>query len=321
MQTLKKLPLIASIVAFVIAGIDILVVLLGPIIALPIAIIPLCAGIGILRQRVWSAYGFATILFAQLLLLPIILLRHGYSISHAIQMFFSVFIYLLLGILFLFAGRSMAASGAVRGRAFPWIVVAALSIAPFFFVQTFKIPGAAMEPTLLPGDSILATTFPPHPPERGKLLFFLSPQDRNLVLIKRVIAVPGDHIRISRKVVILNGTALDEKYVMRKSGEEYPYMDELPNDSSLEGCAEGHEMLSQHVVNGDIVVPAGEYFVLGDNRENSLDSRCWGFVGSGDVIGKPLMIYDSVNQTEDEAWSQNLHWVWQTRWSRLFTVF
>lgn len=142
-----------------------------------------------------------------------------------------------------------------------------------------------------------------------------------MVLIKRVIAVPGDHIRISRKVVILNGTALDEKYVMRKSGEEYPYMDELPNDSSLEGCAEGHEMLSQHVVNGDIVVPAGEYFVLGDNRENSLDSRCWGFVGSGDVIGKPLMIYDSVNQTEDEAWSQNLHWVWQTRWSRLFTVF
>jgi signal peptidase I len=321
MQTLNKLPRIASIVAFVIAGFTSLAALVGPIVVLPITIIPLCAGIGILRKRVWSAYGFATYLFAQLLLLPIILLRPGYSIGHVIKLFLEAFIYLLLGILFLSAGRSLSASGAARGRAFPWIVVAALSIAPFFFVQTFKIPGGAMETTLLPGDSILATTFPPHPPERGNLLLFLSPQDRSLVLIKRVIAVPGDHIRISRKIVILNGNALDEKYVMNKSGEEEPYLDDIPNDSSFQGCAEGHEMLSQHVMNGEIVVPAGEYFVLGDNRENSLDSRCWGFVSTGDLIGKPLMIYDSVDQTEEEAWSPHLQWVWQTRWSRLFTVF
>jgi signal peptidase I len=261
------------------------------------------------------------ILFAQLLLLPIILLRHGYSTGHVIQMFLLALISLLLGTLFLSAGRSLAVSGAARGRAFPWIVVAALSIAPFFFVQTFVIPGGSMEGTLLPGDRILATTFSPRHPERGKLLLFLSPEDRSLVLVKRVIAVPGDHIRISRKVVILNGSALDEKYVIRKLGEEYPYLDELPNESSFEGCAEGHEMLSHQVVNGEIVVPVGEYFVLGDNRENSLDSRCWGFVGSDDLIGKPLMIYDSVDQREEQPTRPNLHWVWQTRWSRLFTVF
>jgi signal peptidase I len=153
------------------------------------------------------------------------------------------------------------------------------------------------------------------------MALFLSPQDRRIVLVKRVIAVPGDHIRISQRVVILNGTALDEKYVMHKAGEEDFYPNDFPNDSSLTGCAEGHEMLSQSVMNGEIIVPTGKYFVLGDNRENSLDSRCWGFVGSSDLVGKPLMIYESVDQSEDETSRPHLHWVWETRWSRLFKFF
>jgi signal peptidase I len=323
MQKLEKLPKIASIVAFVISGIIIFSGLLGPIIIFPMAIIPLCAGIGILRRRVWSAYGFSTFLFAQLLLLPVILLRTGYSTAHTIQIVFSALISLLIGILFLFAGRSLAASGATRGKMFPWIVVAMLSTIPFFFIHNFIIPSAAMEATLLPGDRILAQTFPVQLPDRGKMILFLSPEDRNLVLIKRVIAVPGDHIRISQKVVILNGTALDEKYVMHKADAEDPYPDDFPNDSSLQGCAKGHEMLSQSVVNGEIIVPPGKYFVLGDNRENSLDSRCWGFVSSSDLIGKPLMIYDSIDQAaeEEEGARPKLHWVWQTRWSRLFKFF
>jgi signal peptidase I len=320
MQTPGELPRIASIVAFVIAGITILSGLVGPIVVLPLAIIPLCAGIGILRRRVWSAYGFATYSFAQLLLVPIVLARPGYSTAHAIQMVFSALVSLMLGILFLSAGRSLAASGADRGRAFPWIVGAVLTILPFFFVHTFEIPGGSMENTLLPGDRILAQTFPIPPPKRGKVVIFLSPADHSLDLVKRVIAIPGDHLRISRKVVVLNGTALDEKYVVHK-GEDDFYPEDFPNESSLTGCAEGHEMLSRQVVNGEIVVPAGKYFVLGDNRENSLDSRCWGFVGAGDLIGKPLMIYDSVNQTEDQASHPELHWVWNTRWSRLFMFF
>jgi len=321
MQTLKNLPRIASIVAFVIAGCFVLAGLFGPIVVLPFAIVPLCAGVGILRKRVWSAYGFAAFILAQLLLLPSNLIRPGYSIGHTLEIIFPALISLLVGILFLFAGRSLTASGAARGKASPWILVTALTVVQFFFVHTFVIPGMSMENTLLPGDRILATAFPPHPPERGKLALFLSPQDRDQILVKRVIAVPGDRIRISQKVVILNGTALDEKYVVHGGGEQNFYPDAFPNESSLPGCAEGHQMLSQRVVNGEIVVPAEEYFVLGDNRENSLDSRCWGFIGTRDLVGKPLMIYDSIDQTAEQASRPNQDWLGQRRWARLFMAF
>ncbi|HWG22152.1 MAG TPA: signal peptidase I [Terracidiphilus sp.] len=315
------MPQIASIVAFVIAGINILAGLLGPIVALPLAIIPLCAGIGILRKRVWSAYGYATVFFAQLLLVPLIFLRPWSSAGGSLRVVFLAIVSLLLGILFLTAGRSLAASGAARGSALPWIVAAALSIAPFFFVQTYKIPSGSMESTLLPGDSILAQTYPLHPPKRGQLVIFLSPEDRSFVVVKRVIAVPGDRIRIAKEAVILNGTALDEKYVTHGAGESDFYSDTFPNESVLPGCAEGHEMLSRQVVNGEVVVPASAYFVLGDNRENSLDSRCYGFVASGDVVGKPLMIYDSVDQPADQVSHPDLRLPRHTRWARLFRVF
>jgi signal peptidase I len=258
---------------------------------------------------------------AQLLVIPVILFRPGSSTGRAYQIVFTVVGSVLLGILYLFSGRSLAASGAARGKALPWIVASVLTVVPFFFVQTFEIPGSSMEGTLLPGDRILAQEFPLQPPERGKMALFLSPQDRSVVLIKRVIAIPGDHIRISRKAVILNGTVLDEKYVLHRAGEPDFYPDDYPNESSLPGCAGGHEALSQQVLNGEIVVPEGGYFVLGDNRENSLDSRCWGFVSSGDVIGRPLMIYDSIDQTPEQSSSPSQDWLGHRRWARLLMVF
>lgn len=320
MQTLDRLPRIASVVAFVIAGIVILNSALGPIVILPFALVPLCAGIGILRKRVWGAYGFATYFFAQPLLLVVILLRPWYATGRVPKIVVTEFASLGLGILFLLAGRSLAGSGAARGRAWPWIVATALFTAPFFFVHNFEIPSGAMENTLLPGDSILAQMFPLSPPKRGQMVLFISPTERSVVLIKRVIAVPGDHLRIARKHVILNGTTLDEKYVTHEAGKAEFYPEDFPNAVDLPGCEEGHEMLSQQVVDGEIVVPTGNYFVLGDNRENSLDSRCWGFVPSVDVIGKPLMIYDSIEAKTEQASGPDRIWFRRRRWTRFFKV-
>ena len=178
-----------------------------------------------------------------------------------------------------------------------------------------------MENTLLPGDRILAQSFPLYPPIRGQLIIFLSPAEKDLIIVKRVIAIPGDHVRIARDEVILNGAKLDEKYVARKSGGADAagfYPENFPNDVSLPGCAEGHEMLSQHVVNGEIVVPPGQYFVLGDWRENSLDSRCWGFVSFDSLVAKPFLIFDSIDEPVGEPSEPSLDWLGKRRWNRLF---
>jgi len=177
-----------------------------------------------------------------------------------------------------------------------------------------------MENTLLPGDRILARVFPLRLPERGQMVLFISPAERSYILIKRVIAVPGDRLRIAMRTVILNGTALDEEYVTHEAGAKDPYGDGFPNDLGLPECKEGHEMLSRQLVDGEIVVPAGNYFVLGDKREDSLDSRCWGFVSSSDVVGKPLMIYDSIGRSSEEASDPNRNWLGHRRWARLFKV-
>jgi signal peptidase I len=323
MQTVKALPRIASIVAFLIAGLVILNGLLGPIVVLPFALAPLCAGIGILRNRAWSAYGLATYFIAQLLLLPVILLRPGYSTGRVPQVVSAALVSLALGILFLFAGRSLAISGGTRGRAWPWIIGTVLFTTPFFFIHTFEIPSGAMKNTLLPGDRILAQMSPLRPPKRGQMILFISPTERSAILIKRVIAVPKDRLRIANKIVILNGTALDEKYAMHEAGVQDPYGGDFPNGlefPEIPGCTEGHEMLVQHTVNGEIVVPAESYFVLGDNREDSLDSRCWGFVNSSDIVGKPLIIYDSLEQSTEQASDPDKNWHGHTRWARLFKV-
>jgi len=320
MQSPNRLPRIASIVAFLLAGTIVLEGLLGPIVVLPFALIPFCAGVGIWRNKVWSAYGFATYLIAQFLLVPVILLRPGSSTGRVLQIVATGLCSLGLGALYLFAGRSLAASGARRGRAWPWIVVSALIFVPFLFVQNFEIPSESMENTLLPGDRILAQMFPLRPPARGQLILFLSPRDRGQILIKRVIAVPGDRLRIADKVVILNGKTLDEKYLTHEAGPETFYPEDFPNDVELPDCAEGNEMLSRHVSNGEIVVPAQSYFVLGDWRENSLDSRCWGFVSSSEVVGKPLMIYESIDRPTDEASRPNEDLLGRRRWARLFKI-
>ena len=176
-----------------------------------------------------------------------------------------------------------------------------------------------MEDTLLIGDRLLVRVMPGPHPTRGDLMAFHYPVDRSQTFLKRIIGVPGDRIRISDKIVYRNGVALQEPYANHKAGYPDSYRDNFPSPPAFPLPA-AEEMLEKHVVNGEVVVPEGAYFVLGDNRDNSLDSRYWGFVGSQDLIGKPFLIYDSLEQSTEQV-NAPASLVWpHRRWNRVFKL-
>jgi len=290
------------------------------IVLLPFALIPLSAGIGIVRKRVWSAYGFALFLFAQLLLIPLLLFRSGSVTAKSPEIVGAAVLAAALTALFFFAGRSLAGAGSERGWAVPWIALSALLTLPLLFVQAFVMPTGSMEDTLLIGDRILVQRFPRAKPVLGDLIVFVYPIDRSQTYVKRVIGVAGDHIRISRNIVYRNEAALKEPYAIHKAVYPDSYRDNFPSEPNGFLVDAVQEMLKKNVVNGEVVVPEGKYFVLGDNRDNSLDSRYWGFVDAGDLIGKPLMIYHSEDQTTEELSNKGAARPRRIRWNRLFKL-
>ena len=287
------LPRVAAGIAFLAAALLVAGAFTGQLLALLFALVPLAAAIGILRKRAWSAYGFSIFLFAQLIPLALTVFRAGQPQSYGV-LFASGAVVMILAAFYLWTGRTLDQAAPARGRPVPWLIVAALGSLPLFFVQPFVIPTSAMEDSLLIGDHIMVQRFPRPAIVRDELLVFTYPADRRQTFIKRVIGVPGDRIHISSKIVYRNGHALDEPYAVHKTAYLDTYRDNFPGDSEGPMGVHSRDMLSKHVTNGEVLVPPGFYFVLGDNRDNSLDSRYWGFVPASDVIGRPLLIYQSV---------------------------
>jgi signal peptidase I len=308
---------IAAIVAFLTAGLVVTSAFLQAIIVLPLAAIPLAAGIGILRKRVWSAWGYALFQFGQLLLVPVVLLRSPGGTQSNLTIIGTAAFGVLVAVLFLLAGRSMNRAGWSRGLASPWIAITALATVPFLFVQPFVTPTGAMENTLLIGDHILVRRLPRPTPARGMMVAFWYPVNRQEVFVKRVIGVPGDRIRISNKTVYLNGSPLNEPYAVHKTDYVDSYRDNFPSEQNIRLDARALEMLDKHVVNGELVVPDGSYFVLGDNRDSSLDSRYWGFITADDVIGRPFLIYDSQDRSTEDVNSGKRSGPRRVRWNRI----
>ncbi len=204
-------------------------------------------------------------------------------------------------------------------------------------VQAFIVPTGSMESTVLIGDHLLVDKLsyaPSDPisrhllpytePKRGDVIVFRYPMDIRQNFVKRVIGVPGDHIHIVDKVVYVNGRALTEPYTQHIDPRIEPYRDNFPSQPYGPVADRAQEMLANHVQNGELVVPAESYFAMGDNRENSLDSRYWGFVPRGNIIGKPLVIFWSFDApTEEWAGDSGSHYVdvvrnffSKTRWNR-----
>ena len=213
-------------------------------------------------------------------------------------------------------------------------IVIAVILALFirtFVVQAFKIPTASMEENLLIGDHLLVNKFvfgptvtrlertllPVADIDRGDVIVFKYPEEPDRDFIKRVIALPGETVEVREKKVYVNGAALDEPYAH--------YL--LPVSTP----SEFHEVTSFDVREryGPVTVPADHYFVMGDNRDNSQDSRYWGFLPRDYVKGRALMVYWSYEADRGEYEQNGLgdqvggllstvrSFFTKTRWSRI----
>lgn len=315
---LKTLPRIAAIVAFLLAAIGLIAALQQPVLVL-FALVPLCAGIGILRKRVWSAYGFALFELAQITI-PLLVSSRANTLSKA-QLGLTVGLNVVFALLFFLAGRKLAISGARKGSPFAWIAVCCVFTLPLLFFRAMVVPSGGMENTLLIGDRILTRVFPRVQPARGDIVVFHYPIDRRQIFVKRVMGIAGDRIRIVSKTVYRNGTALAEPYATHKFQSPNRWRDNFPEDAAdipplpdSRQTSALEDMLRNHVVNGEVVVPTGRYFVLGDNRDNSLDSRYWGFLDAADIVGNPVLLYDSSEPAAPGSLKRVI------RWRRIFKL-
>lgn len=231
-----------------------------------------------------------------------------------------------------------------RGTIAEWTVtILLLLFGTTTLVQAFVIPTGSMKETLLIGDHLLVDKLTYAPPgslskfllpyeevQRGDIIVFRYPIDLSQTFVKRVIGVPGDRIKIVNKDVFINGERLDEPYKEHKSDLIDSYRDNFPGEPNVRLYPPAQEMLEQHVEDGWLVVPPHSYFAMGDNRDESLDSRYWGFVPRTHIIGKPLIIYWSYDAPTDRLVSSTINidhlldlaqnFFVKTRWKRTFML-
>jgi signal peptidase I len=226
-----------------------------------------------------------------------------------------------------------------------------------FLAQNFVIPSGSMEKTLLVGDHLLVdrVTLAPEAkwmplvhyrePRRNDIVVFLKPvadldndgKPQYLILVKRLIGVPGDHIHLHNGVVYINGVPVEQPHAEATTADNHQdFLDEFPSVPPYPqpgGATESWAVdFPNHIENGDLVVPEGKYFMMGDHRHNSLDSRFWGFVPRENIMGRPLLNYWSF-KTPDDAYEQTglgsslswmshvaLHFFTDTRWSRTLHI-
>jgi signal peptidase I len=289
------------------AALFLLAGLWNPVAGLPLAAIFLIAAYGIHRRRAWSAYGGA-LLLASMAAIAAIRAPH-LPVAGIVT---SAGIIGIAAFALFYAGRRMPA-GAAPGSRSGWI---ALALAAFAFPQfcgAYVIATGSMSDTILKGDQILVLPLT-GAPSRGEVIQFRYPPDPKQMFIKRIAAVGGDRVHLRNKQLFVNGTAVNEPYAIHSTGYIDDFRDNFPASPSTPLPAAWAEELRAHTVNGEFVVPAGKFFVLGDNRDDSLDSRYFGLLERGDLAGKPALIYFSAADTKAPVL---LH-PSQIRWGRLF---
>ncbi len=209
-----------------------------------------------------------------------------------------------------------------------WISVALFLVLRTFIVEAFKIPSGSMEHTLLVGDFLLVNKLAYgaeipftrkrlpalREPRLGDVIVFEAPEDVSKTYVKRLVGVPGDTLEMKDGVLLRNGIRLTEQYVSHTAPEVDRVEDRFRWQRQFVVRADATIGYYPSRNNwGPLVVPDKNYFVLGDNRDNSSDSRYWGFVSDTLVKGRPFVIYYSYAPDS----SQSLAWLTRIRWGRL----
>jgi signal peptidase I len=203
-----------------------------------------------------------------------------------------------------------------------------------YIAQATQVPTESMKPTILVGDHFFLDkiSFPANYPtvirpylfhrsvQRLDIIAFKSPTDGNIPFVKRVIGLPGEAVQVQNKAVLINGIKLDEPYKIHVDSTTYSSDPWTPEELKIRDNY------------GPVVVPPNSYFVMGDNRDNSNDSRYWGFVTWDEIIGKPLFVYWSyesdpyvpgektIREWLDDYVLVALHFFDRTRWFRIGTM-
>jgi len=217
-----------------------------------------------------------------------------------------------------------------------------------FILQAFEIPSASMMNTLLIGDHLFVDRVSLAPKakwagpllpygqiKRGDIIVFMSLTTPGMYLVKRVRGIPGDRLHLVNGKLYVNGQLQDEPFVIH-NGTYDNYRDNFPAVPMPQGTVgvppEWPLTMGSHIQNGELVVPPDSYFAMGDNRDNSLDSRYWGFVPQANLIGRPMFIYWSFDTPESSYQPASfgerlanigytiLHFFDKTRWSRTLNM-
>jgi len=195
-----------------------------------------------------------------------------------------------------------------------------------FVVQPYRVPTSSLVPTIVPGDFIVVKQyeyglrlpiwnykiFEVGEPQRGDIVLFRFPPNPKITYVKRLIGLPGDHIVYRDKVLYINGDKAEQKLLEKTHYIDengiYYVVDRL--EENLTGVK--HQIIVQpiggEIRDYDVVVPPNHYFMMGDNRDNSGDSRSWGFVPEENLIGQAFVVFMS--------WDTNAHWPNKFRWHR-----
>ena len=230
--------------------------------------------------------------------------------------------------------REVNRGAGALGFVYEWAKIFVVSVLLFFFIRTFfveafKIPSGSMENTLQVGDFLLVNKLAygaevpmthlrlpkVEAPHDGDVIVFEWPVDVSKNFVKRLVGVPGDTLEMRDGTLLRNGRGVNEWYVLRTE----PDMDPAPEDFRWQRdylvrtaiASVGYHPSRNNW--GPLVVPEGNYFVLGDNRDNSLDSRYWGFVPDSLLKGRPFVIYYSYAPDTANAFS----WLTKIRWNRI----